>query len=115
MNHLTESELEHLLTLVDEENTAYWPLSQMLIEKQKENQAYMDNFITVGDYVDDMYQEEHITAVVEKDVSAGPWVYSGQQKIPNFDVTERTHGDFGFVGKLPGLKKLIKNIVKQRG
>ena len=115
MNHLTESELEHLLTLVSKENTAHWPLSQMLLEKKQENQAYMDNFISIGEYVDDMYEEERIAAIVEKDVSAGPWVYSGEQKIPNFDVTERTHGHFGFVGKLPGLKKLIKNITKQRG
>ena len=69
--------------------------------------AYLEPMITAAEYVDDMYEEEYPTAIVEIDNSSGPWVYSGEQKIPNFDVTERTHSDFGFIGKLPGTKRKI--------
>tara|TARA_A100001388_G_C28380144_1_gene316537 strand:- start:152 stop:499 length:348 start_codon:yes stop_codon:yes gene_type:complete len=106
-DHLNQSELEYLLKICDPENSAYWVLEQMLLDRQKADTAYLDNIITAAEYTEDLYEEEYATAIVEKDVSAGPWVYSGEQKIPNFDVTERTHSDFGFVGKLPGTKRKI--------
>ena len=67
---------------------------------------YMEPFITAAEYLDDidMYVDERPTAIVEIDYSAGPWVYFYNQKIPNIDVKEKTHKEFGFVGRLPGAK-----------
>ena len=78
---------------------------QNSIFSAKENHDYMETFITAAEYCDDMYEEEYIKAIVEVDNSAGPWVYFNEQKIPNIDVKKKTHKEFGFVGKSPGLKR----------
>ena len=54
-----------------------------------------------------MYVDERPTAIIEEDNSSGPWVYFGSAKIPNIDVKKKTHREFGFVGKMPGMKKRI--------
>ena len=68
-----------------------------------EDIEYLEPMITAAEYVDDMYVEEYPTAVVEVDNSAGPWVYYSEQKLPNIDIKKKTHKEFGFVGKLPGI------------
>ena len=77
------------------------------VELSKKDQEYLDPMITAAEYLDDvdMYVDERPTAIVEIDYSAGPWVYFNNQKIPNIDVKEKTHKEFGFVGRLPGLKR----------
>ena len=67
--------------------------------------AYLEPMITAAEYVDDMYEEEYASVMIEVDNSAGPWVYFNEQKIPSIDVKKKTHKEFGFVGRLPGLKR----------
>ena len=68
---------------------------------------YMEPFITAAEYLDDVntYIEERPTAIIEVDNSAGPWVYYNEWTIPNVDPKKKTHKQFGFVGRLPGLKR----------
>ena len=61
--------------------------------------AYLEPMITAAEYLDDMYIEEVPVAFVEVDDSDGPWVYFGEQKIPNVDPKIKTHKEYGFVGK----------------
>ena len=70
-----------------------------------EDLEYLEPMITAADYVDDLYEEEYASVIVEVDNSAGPWVYRHEQKIPNIDTKKKTHTEFGFVGRLPGLKR----------
>ena len=76
-------------------------------ELPKKDQEYLDPMITAAEYLDDvnLYIDERPTAIVEIDNSGGPWVYFNEQKIPNIDVKKKTHKEFGFVGKSPGLKR----------
>ena len=67
--------------------------------------AYLEPMITAAEYLDDMYIEEVPVAFVEVDESDGPWVYFGEQKIPNVDERIKTHKEYGFVGKLPSRNK----------
>ena len=78
-------------------------------ELPKKDQEYLDPMITAAEYLDDidMYVDERPIAIVEEDNSSGPWVYFGEAKIPSVDTKLRTHKEFGFVGKLPGMKKKI--------
>jgi len=79
------------------------------VELSKKDQEYLDPIITAAEYLDDvnMYVDERPTAIIEEDNSSGPWVYFGSAKIPNIDVKKKTHREFGFVGKLPGMNKRI--------
>ena len=79
------------------------------VELSKKDQEYLDPIITAAEYLDDvnMYVDERPTAIVEIDNSAGPWVYFNEQKIPSIDVKKKTHKEFGFVGKMPGMKRRI--------
>ena len=104
-NLLNESEIEYILQLLSPKHSAYPVLKEMLWCRRKEDKQYLDNFITAADYVDDMYEEEYATVIVEEDRSAGPWVYRYEQRIPNIDPKEKTHKEFGFVGRLPGSKR----------
>ena len=61
--------------------------------------AYLEPMITAAEYLDDMYIEEVPVAFVEVDDSDGPWVYFGEQKIPNVDPKIKVHKEYGFVGK----------------
>ena len=61
--------------------------------------AYLEPMITAAEYVDDMYEEEVLYTPIEVDNSDGPWVYFGEQKIPNVDPKIKTHKEYGFVGK----------------
>ena len=61
--------------------------------------AYLEPMITAAEYLDDMYIEEVPVAFVEVDDSDGPWVYFGEQRIPNVDPKIKTHKEYGFVGK----------------
>ena len=61
--------------------------------------AYLEPMISAAEYLDDMYIEEVPVAFVEVDDSDGPWVYFGEQKIPNVDPKIKTHKEYGFVGK----------------
>ena len=74
-----------------------------------EDLEYLEPMITAAEYLDDidMYVDERPIAIVEEDNSSGPWVYFGEAKIPSVDTKLRTHKEFGFVGKLPGMKKKI--------
>ena len=69
--------------------------------------AYLEPMITAAEYVDDMYEEEYITAIVEEDNSSGPWVYYNEMKIPSVDPNKKIHKEYGFVGSLPGIKRKI--------
>ena len=59
MIYLAESELEHLIKLVEKhegnESTLLFPLRQTLNDKKKENLNYIENFLTAADYCDDMW------------------------------------------------------------
>ena len=69
-------------------------------EQEIENDlAYLEPMITAAEYLDDMYIEEVPVAFVEVDDSDGPWVYFGEQKIPNVDPKIKVHKEYGFVGK----------------
>ena len=70
-----------------------------------EDLEFLEPMITAAEYVDDMYEEEYASVMIEVDNSAGPWVYFNEQKIPSIDVKKKTHKEFGFVGRLPGLKR----------
>ena len=72
-----------------------------------EDLEYLEPMITAAEYVDDMYEEEYPTAIVEVDDSAGPWVYYNEFKIPNVDPNKKIYKEYGFVGRLPGTKKKI--------
>ena len=104
-NFLNVSEIEDILKLLSPKHSAYSVLKEMLWDRRKADKEYVDNFITAAEYVDDMYIDERPTAIVEVDNSAGPWVYYNEQTIPNIDPKIKTHKEFGFVGKLPTLKK----------
>ena len=82
-------------------NTSYW----LKHGATKSDHEYLEPMITAADYVDDLYEEEYASVIVEVDNFAGPWVYRHEQKIPNIDTKKKTHTEFGFVGRLPGLKR----------
>ena len=112
MIYLAESELEHLIKLVEKhegnESTLLFPLRQMLNDKKKENLNYIENFLTAADYCDDSYEEEYAKAIRKTYVyPKNNWWYKNEQKIPNIDVNVKTHSEWGPVGKLPG-----KNPIK---
>ena len=112
MIHLAESELEHLIKLVEKhegnESTLLFPLRQTLNDKKKENLNYIENFLTAADYCDDMWEEECAKVIRKTYVYPKTnWWYTNEQKIPNIDVNVKTHSECGPVGKLPG-----KNPIK---
>ena len=109
---LAESEIEHLIKLVEKhdgnESTLLFPLRETLIQKKEENFNYIENFQTAADYCDDSYEEEYAKVIRETYVyPKTKYWYRSEQKIPNIDVNVKTHSEWGPVGKLPG-----KNPIK---
>ena len=87
--------------------TSYSINSTSGVTTYNNDDEYLEPMITAAEYLDDidMYVDERPTAIVEVDNSAGPWVYYKEWKIPNIDRHKKTHKQFGFVGRLPGLKR----------
>ena len=91
MIYLAESELEHLIKLVEKhegnESTLLFPLRQTLNDKKNENLNYIENFLTAADYCDDMWEEECAKFIRKTYVYPKTnWWYTNEQKIPNIDV-----------------------------
>ena len=112
MIHFAESEIEHLIKLVEKyegnESTLLFPLKQTLRDKKEENTNYIENFLTAAEYCDELYEEEYAKVIRQTYVyPKNNWCYKHEQKIPNIDVNVKTHSEWGPTGKLPG-----KNPIK---
>ena len=101
MNLLSESEIEYLLKLIgNRQPSLSLVLHQMLDDKKKENENYLNNFITAAEYVEDYGVDERIRVVTEnKEQREKVWSYKHNQKIPNIEVSEKTHKEFGYTLK----------------
>tara|TARA_B100001778_G_C18362216_1_gene526941 strand:- start:447 stop:692 length:246 start_codon:yes stop_codon:yes gene_type:complete len=66
----------------------------------KNDHEYLEPMITAAEYVEDYGVDERIRVVTENiEQKEKVWWYKHNQKIPNIEISQKTHKEFGYTLK----------------